>query len=349
MRMLERLKGFLSNAKKLLKDNRLSVIVGSALVILVIILNLQEISYENIVETVKISVTVLISMLGFSVSIYVFLNNTFQSRRNSNELEKEVIDSFQSQKRKDLGISIVFSAMAISGECAVVAFKDQIIDLTSNANSSLNQIICIIIVVLLFAITLLNVYKLGYFTYGVINYEEGLIKLAKKEMNNYSKDKCYEKMSKGEFLNLVNNVEVLVERLIRNHLHAKISTAYDSNLKRAICDGITESGEIDTRTQLAKDYKDIIDYRNLLLQDTTAMDSKEVAMGDQVKSVMNRIFQHYLKSELLTGVNISNLVINEANLEKSSLSNSSLQNIKFIGDTNLQNTDFRDSTINSVC
>lgn len=332
-----------------LKSNLFSVMIGLTFFILMKKLwDLHEIKFDDVVETVKISVTVLITMLGFSVSIYVFLNNTFQSRRISNELEKEVIDDFQKKKRKSLSSSIVFAVMAILAECMVAAFKQPVISFFDNKKSQSSHIVYFGIICLFVVVTLLNIYKLGYFTYGVINYEKGLKKLAKKKRELYSKDRCYETISKGEFLNLVNNIEVLVERLIRNHLHAKISTAYDTNLKRAICDGITEPGDINTRERLAEDYKKIIDYRNLLLQDRSMTDSMDVALGDQVKSVMNRLFQNYFKGELLTGVNISNLTITEANLEKASFSNSSLQNINFSGNANLINSDFRDSTLNGI-
>lgn len=349
MRVCKKIKEIGKRFIMFLGSNFWSTVVGLALIIILIVIwRLHKIQYEDIVETVKISMSVLISMLGFSVSIYVFLNNTFQSRRVSNELEKEIIDSFQTLKKKSLGTSIIYASMAITCECSVFAFKLPVKELLEKTESQLDQLIYFIVIACIIIITMFNVYKLSHFTYEVINYEEGLKKLAKKEIGTYSKDSCYEKISKGEFLNLVNNIEVLVERLVRNHLHAKISTAYDTNLKRAICDGITESGDISTRERLAEDYKDIIDYRNLLLQDTSIMDSAYVAMGDQVKSVMNRLFQNYFKNELLTGVNISNLKIVETNLEKASFSNSSLQGIEFTGNTNLRNTDFRDSTINTI-
>lgn len=337
--------------KDFLKNHYFSVGVGIVIFVLVVkLLKLHQIKYNDIIETVKVSVTVLISMLGFSVSIYVFLNNTFQSRRNSNELEKEVIDFFQAQKRRSLLVSIIFSALAITAECAVLAFTEPITTFLSKAPSGLDEIFYFTVIIIFVVVTLLNVYKLVIFTYGVINYEEGLKKLAKRKIDDWEKNgqNCNKKMTKGEFLNLVNNIEVLVERLIRNHLHAKISTAYDSNLKRAICDGITEPGDIHTRECFAKEYKEIIDYRNLLLQDTSKGDSESVTKGDQIKSVMNKLFRNYLKNELLTGVNISNLEISGADLEKASFSNSSLQRIKFKDKANLTNADFRDSTINAV-
>lgn len=346
MRVYENIKKCGKRVGLFLIRNIVSLIVGVVLIaLLIVIFRIYKIQYDAIVETVKISVTVLISMLGFSVSSYVFLNNTFQSRRVSNELEKEIIDLFQTRKKNSLGVSIIYAAVAISFECIVVIFGEHMEVFLKNTHS---RLIYSVIVILLAVITLFNVYRLGYFTYGVINYEVGLKKLAKKQINTYVNDSCYKKISKGEFLNLVNNLEVLVERLVRNHLHAKISTAYDTNLKRAICDGVTEPGEIKTREQLAEDYKQIIDYRNLLLQDTTIMDSANVAMGDQVKSVMNRLFKNYFRNELLTGVSITNLKIAETNLEKASFSNSSLQVIEFAGNANLENTDFRDSTINTV-
>lgn len=332
-----------------LKNNCFSVIIGIAIFTLALKLwNQGGITYKDIAETVKISVTVLISMLGFSVSIYVFLNNTLQHRRSSNELEKEVIDLFQEQRRKALLISITFSALAITAECAVVACATSVKALFSATPSKMDEIFYFTVIIIFAVVTLINVYKLVVFTYGVINYEEGLKKLADRKIDAYEKTSYNKDMSKGEFLNLVNNIEVLVERLVRNHLHAKISTAYDSNLKRAICDGITEPGDINTREELAGKYKKVIDYRNLLLQNTSLADSAPVTMGDDIKSVMNEFFQHYFKGELLTGVNISNLEIREANLEKASFSNSSLQGITFKKNANLINTDFRDSTINNV-
>lgn len=324
------------------------IVVISIIILLGRLRDLPGVKYCDVIETVKISATVLISMVGFSVSIYVFLNNTLQSRRNNNELEKEIIDLFQAQKRKALLISITFSALAITAECLVVAFAEPVKNFLLATPPQVDKIFYLVIIIIFATATLFNVYKLVYFTYVVINYEEGLKELAKKKVNTYKKDSSNEEMRKGEFLNLVNNIEVLVERLIRNHLHAKISTAYDSNLKRAICDGITEAGDIETREKLAESYKKIIDYRNLLLQDTSTVDSNPVTMGDQIKSVMNQLFHNYLKNELLTGVNISNLQIIKADLEKASFSNSSLQKIQFKEKTNLVNTDFRDSTLNDV-
>lgn len=324
------------------------IVVISIIILLGRLRDLPGVKYCDVIETVKISATVLISMVGFSVSIYVFLNNTLQSRRNNNELEKEIIDLFQAQKRKALLISITFSALAITAECLVVAFAEPVKNFLLATPPQVDKIFYLVIIIIFATATLFNVYKLVYFTYVVINYEEGLKELAKKKVNTYKKDSSNEEMRKGEFLNLVNNIEVLVERLIRNHLHAKISTAYDSNLKRAICDGITEAGDIATREELAESYKKIIDYRNLLLQDTSTVDSNPVTMGDQIKSVMNQLFHNYLKNELLTGVNISNLQIIKADLEKASFSNSSLQKIQFKEKTNLVNTDFRDSTLNDI-
>ena len=98
-----------------------------------------------------------------------------------------------------MGISIIYAAMAISSECAVVAFEQPVKSFLVKVQPQLNQFTYFIIIAFFIVITLLNVYKLGYFTYGVINYEEGLKKLAKKEINTYSKDSCYEKMSKHNF------------------------------------------------------------------------------------------------------------------------------------------------------
>ncbi|GFO86201.1 pentapeptide repeat-containing protein [Anaerostipes butyraticus] len=338
---------------KWIKNNLCIIFI--VILFLILIKNFYELNYyssyekiyDGFIETIKVSVTILISMLGFSVSIYVFLNNTFQNRRNSNQFEREVIDLFQNRKRNKLMISVFFSAIAITVECIIIIFQSSVKAFFSAMKISLSLSVYTAITGIIL-ITLYNIYKLVHFTYGIINYEEGLSKLAKQQMDEYDKISYYQEMTKGEFLNLVNNIEVIVERLIENHSHAKMSSTYDSDLKRAICDGITDSGDITTREILAEDYKKIINYRNLLLQNKSIADSRNVAMGDQIKSIMNRLFQNYLKSELLTGVSISNFTICNADLEKTSFSNSLLKNIYFDGKTNLKNTDFRDSTLNGV-
>lgn len=304
--------------------------------------------YKNIIETLKISVTVLISMLGFSVSIYVFLNNTFQNRRNNNVYEKEIIDLFQKKKTKALKNSVIFSIIVIITECIVILFNSSMTDWFSQVPWQIEKTLCFITFTSCITITIINVTKLGHFTYGVIDYENGLERLAKEERKNCRTQGYYENMNKGTFLNLVNNIEVLAERLIANHLHAKTSSAYDSNLKRAICDGITDAGEICTREEFAQDYQEIIAYRNLLLQDNELKDSDTVDRGDQINSLVGRFFQLYLKNELLTGISINNIEVKEANLTKASFRNSSLQSITFCGKTILKNADFRNSTINDV-
>lgn len=296
---------------------------------------------ECLVETVKTAVTVLVSMLGFSVSSYVFLNNSFQSRRGLNTIERQIIDEFQNKKLKSLGKTIIFAVAAIVSECLIIALTDNITHIKEKE--------CLIVILLLvvIVITIANIITLGNFTYEVINYEDGLNKLANSEVKKYSSSQDHEKIQKGDFLNFVNNIEVLVERITRNHIHAKMSSKYDSDFKQALCDGFTESGEVTSREEFAEDYREIIEYRNLLVQ-TALGDSEDVAMGGQVRKFMNKLFQNYIRGELLTGISISNIRVNGAVLEKTSFSNSSFFNIRFAGDTNLKFVDFRDSNINSI-
>lgn len=304
---------------------------------------------EEIKDVIKTSISVLITMLGFSVSAYVFLNNTFQNKRGANTIEREVIESFQNEKRKSLSTSVIFSVAAIFVECWILAWSNSRLDNLSVAgdthSDNLWQFICYCLILVVAFLTLYHVVRLGFFTYDIINYEEGLKNLAKEKIEVYEKTDQHEKITKGDFLNLVNNIEVLVERLVRNHVHAKGSTMYDTDLKRALCDGITESGEINAREEIAKKYRNIVDYRNLLLQNSAIEDSAPVDQGDQIKDIANQMFQNYLKGELLTGISINNLNPINAQLEKTSFSNSALNNIKFIGKTSLKNTDFRNSTI----
>lgn len=305
-------------------------------------------TYKDIIDAFRTSVTILVSMLGFSVSIYVFLNTTLQGRRNGNKVEKEIIIKFQKKKQKELCKRLIFSVFVVLSQSLVIVFKTSVINWCKNQKVIGQQNVCLGLFFVSMFITILNIILMVKFTHGIIDYENGLKTLAKAERKKRINDNYYEKMNKGEFLNIVNNIEVIVERLVQNHMHAKTSNAYDSNLKRSICDGITEAGDISLREELANDYNEVIEYRNLLLQDESLMDSKEVGMGDTIKSVMQRLFEHYLKSELLTGVSISNLSIINADLSKTSFCNSSFRKIVFQGNTNLYSTDFTNSVINDV-
>lgn len=305
-------------------------------------------TYKDITEALKVSVTIMISMMGFSVSIYVFLNTTLQGRKSLNSIEKEVVILFQKKKQKELGKRLIFSIIVVFFECSIIALQTLIDTWWLNQTILREKYLCLFIIFLCLIVTLINICWLGKFTYGIINYENGLKQLAINERIKKGKEDYHDIISKGEFLNLVNNIEVIVERLIQNHTHAKTSNASDSSLKRAICDGITDVGDIVTREKLANDYKIIIEYKNLLLQDEQLKDNDRVCMGDLIKSIMNRMFQNYLKNELLTGVNISNLRICKADLSKASLKNSSFWNIAFEGDTTLYSTDLSKSTLNNI-
>lgn len=308
----------------------------------------SQCSYKDVIEAVKVSVTIMISMMGFSVSIYVFLNNTLQGRKSNNAIEKEVIVLFQKKKQKELGKRLIFSIIVVFFQSFIIIFQTSIGTWWLRQTILKEKYLCLCVIFICLIITLVNICWLGMFSYEIINYENGLKQLAIRERIKKSKEDYHDIISKGEFLNLVNNIEVIVERLIQNHIHAKTSNAYDSSLKRAICDGITNTGDIVTREKLANDYKIIIEYKNLLLQDEHLKDNDKVCMGDLIKSVANRLFQNYLKNELLSGINISNLNINKADLSKTSFQKSSFRNIFFEGDALLYSADFSRSTLNNV-
>ncbi len=327
----------------------LIIIVVAVFILALRVWNSNWLTYEDVTEALKVSVTVMISMMGFSVTIYVFLNTALQGRKSQNSIEKEIVILFQKNKQKELGKRLIFSIIVVFIQSSIIALQTLIEHWWTNQTIlKTEKYLCLLIILFCLIVTLINICWLGTFTYGIINYENGLKQLAINERIKRSKEDSYDTISKGEFLNLVNNIEVIVDRLIQNHTHAKTSHASDSSLKRAICDGITDPGDITTRETLANDYKAIIEYKNLLLQDEQLKDNVNVCMGDSIKSLKDRLFENYLKNELLTGANISNLEIHNADLSKASFCNSSFWNITFKGDTTLDSTDFSKSTLNKI-
>lgn len=72
----------------------------------------------------------------------------------------------------------------------------------------------------------------------MINYEKELHDLAKRKREGYEQTKSQEPISKGRFLNQVNNIDIVVNRLIQNHTYAQTTYLFESALKSALCDGI---------------------------------------------------------------------------------------------------------------
>ena len=302
--------------------------------------------FDNVIDSFKSSITILISMFGYSVSIYVFLMNVLSNRAEQSVAEKEVISEFREIKKNELVRRLVFTILVILFESVLILFKTAIKKKISTI--AFSTVIYIFFAIIGCGSTLVNIIFLGIFTYSIINYEDGLKTQAVAMRKRRGVGPTRTKMMKGEFLNLVNNIEVLVERLIANHMHAKMSNEYESNFKRALCDGITDAGQIQMREETANEYKEVIDYRNLLLQDEELGDAHEVGMSDKIQLVKNNLFTHYLSGEVLRGISINHLPIRDADLSKTSFYDSSLQDIVFMGESKFVGTDFRNSFINNV-
>lgn len=341
---MQKIRDFFKKMALWIWDNKYAtVIILCCLISIPLFFVFQNTKVGNIKEVLKTSVTILVSLMSFSVTSYVFLNNTLQNRRTKNSIEKDTIDSFQTQKRETLKKYIIFVVCCIVTEGFLLNFDSvryttDKIKLYGIGGVFVGCVAC----------TLINICFLGKFTYDIINYDEGLKNLALKIRGDYKENSDNVKISKGEFLDLVNNIEIVVERLVNNHVHAKASNLYDSELKRAICDGEVDPGYIQRGEDMANEYGKIIKYRNLLLQDTQMLDSEYVALGDCAKKVLYNLFELHLKSELLTNVNLSNVNIGNANLKFTSFAGSSIQKVLFEEQSCLYGTDFRNCTLNGV-
>lgn len=297
--------------------------------------------WENALD---ILVNALISFLGFSVTGYIFLSNMLQSRKSLNNIEAQVINSYQIQKRKILMKYIVFITV-----CVLMRFCLKY--LTVNDTLLRHDLLDVIKYLIYIICTFFSIYSiicLGCFLFSMINYEKGLHDLAEQKRKEYAETKSQEPVSKGKFLNQVNNIDIVVNRLIQNHTYAQTTYLFDSALKSALCDGINDQGEICACGEFADNYGELIEYRNLLIQDNSIQDGENVSYGATAQKLLNQLFKEHVKNEILTNISLSNLILREANLSFSSLANSALYSIEFQGCSNLEKTDFRDSTLNGI-
>ncbi len=283
--------------------------------------------WENALD---ILVNALISFLGFSVTGYVFLSNMLQSRKNLNSIETEVINTYQVQKRKILMKYIVFITVCILMRFCLKYLR---VDDTLLKHSFLDVIKYLIYIIC----TIFSIYSivcLGCFLHSMINYEKELHDLAKRKREGYEQTKSQEPISKGRFLNQVNNIDIVVNRLIQNHTYAQTTYLFESTLKSALCDGINDQGEIYACGEFANSYNELIEYRNLLIQDYSKQDGENVSYGATAQKLLNELFKEYVKNEILTSISLSNLILRGANLSFSSLANSALFNIEFQAKSN---------------
>ena len=109
MKIRERIKRWVINNWKVFI---ISICLFSALSLLICVIDGVNGGglWENALD---ILVNALISFLGFSVTGYIFLSNMLQSRKSLNNIEAQVINSYQIQKRKILMKYIVFITVCV--------------------------------------------------------------------------------------------------------------------------------------------------------------------------------------------------------------------------------------------
>ena len=82
--------------------------------------------YFYITNALEKATTVLISMIGFSVSAYVFLNNTLQRKSIDNPIEIETIGAFLKKKRNSLCSLMIWSVSLVVVTIFIIAIINYI-------------------------------------------------------------------------------------------------------------------------------------------------------------------------------------------------------------------------------
>ena len=302
--------------------------------------------YSYIIEVLSKATTVTISMIGFSISTYVFLNNTLQRKLVENSTETETIREFLKKKRTSLCSLVIWSICLVIIEILLLGITK--VSATPTPENHSMCLICVVYICII--LTIVSIVRLAHFDYSIINYENGLIETAKAQLCIFNKHASnITNMKKNDFLMLVNNMETVLERISENHHNALKHSVNDSLVLMALCSNINSSnvlsGQKAIRREIADNYKKTIEYRNYILHDESIKDDDDIEIDDAVLSTSNLIFNHVLAGEVLSDISIINLTIENVNFSKTSFRNCSLKGIKFLNNSNLKSTDFRDSIL----
>lgn len=307
--------------------------------------------YFYITNALEKATTVLISMIGFSVSAYVFLNNTLQRKSIDNPIEIETIGAFLKKKRISLCSLMIWSISLVVVTIFIMAIisKDGQISAVDSTQNSLIYIIYICLVLSVFSII-----RLCYFDFSIINYEKGLVDTARLKLYIFDKEITNTKpMKKNEFLILVNNMETVIERISANHQDAPVHFVDDSLVRLALFSKIDFSSNTGiqqqaTRRRIADQYRETIKYRNYVLHLDDLKDDDEIDVGDFILSTVNLVFQNVLAGEVLSDISLSNLTLSSVNFEKTAFRNSVLKSINIKENSSLRSADLRDSVLQNI-
>lgn len=294
--------------------------------------------------------TVTMSMIGFSISTYIFLNNTLQRKSVDNITEVETINEFLKQKRRSLCTLVIYSACLVIVEIIILWGAHTLNSI------SVDFSIKWLVVCLMFAcvvITIIPIVQLTRFDFSIINYENGLVETAKKQLCIISKTNAQTtSMEKNKFLILVNNVETVLERIAENHQNALKHSADDSLVSMALYSKVensdTASGQKAVRRELAVKYRKLIEFRNYILHDDQINDDDHIEVSDEILSTINLVFNNVLSNEIISDISLSNLVVHSVDFEKTTFRNCSLNSVEFHSKSNLRSVDFRDSNLNNI-
>lgn len=304
---------------------------------------------EFIKDALSKATTVTISMIGFSISTYIFLNNTLQRKSVENVTEVETINAFLKKQRHSLCARVIWSACLVIIEILLLwALPNGII----SWGVSWEGFIVLLMTLCIF-LSIVSIVGLTVFDFSIINYERGLVEIAKKQLCLMNKAGCKTVvMEKNKFLMLVNNVEMVLERIAQNHQNALKHSADDSLVSMALYSKVENvdaaSGQKAVRRELAEKYKKLIEYRNYVLHDDQINDDDKIEVSDEILSTVDLVFHKVLSNEIISDIAISHLTIYGVDFEKTTFKNCSIKFVEFKSKSNLNRADFRDSNLSDV-
>lgn len=210
-------------------------------------------------ELYSLLVTILLSLFATLITAYIFLIGALQGRK---DYERETLLKLQTRTTKDL-----VSLSIITSLCLIFIFVQESKNFVIHEVSWLRYTLVFV--------SFLDVIALLYYTYKIINYEQEIVSVAKKSLqeifeningNTSDLDLCrireYPEARIKKQLKVIGDLEAIILQCIENH---KANNRFQTKeLYNGIFNKLDQSAKGENAETIQEKYKSLISLKNLI-------------------------------------------------------------------------------------